>query len=432
MTFLAMTLQFALRRSITYFLIITGIACMPVQQPAHLSFLVILAIALALIGGGCAIWEHEIFEEEFDESYQPATFKILTYNIWHGLHVGPYWVRLDETPGQNEARFNLQIRQLAEEAPDLIFLQEVNPLPQEATRFVEALHQVGLEYTEIHQVDACGLRASQSVALLPDLNNGLVILAKPYLKLKKIEGVKILGTFGMCRSTRGFQLEELRYALVGEITWPGTQFKYLVVNVHKHSGLDSSVEFLSKLKEAHAQEELPDYKAIKKKLKEPATKRKEGLAILNAALHKLRQTGQYDGVVLGGDFNFEPQSREYQKVARLGFNDTHELSHHQGELFTLDPIGNDLIYDGDEPLILDLLKTSIAKDSSTSQQELLKAYQEDMRRPKRIDYIFVDSFFMDTCLNQTLFGRQLGSDHLPASDHYGVLNAYHLAGSPEC
>jgi hypothetical protein len=61
---------------------------MPVQQPAHLSFLVLLAIALALIGGGCATWEHEIFEEEFDESYQPATFKILTYNIWHGLHVG--------------------------------------------------------------------------------------------------------------------------------------------------------------------------------------------------------------------------------------------------------------------------------------------------------------------------------------------------------
>ncbi|MDH4194931.1 MAG: hypothetical protein OEV70_12365 [Nitrospirota bacterium] len=163
------------------------------------------------------------------------------------------------------------------------------------------------------------------------------------------------------------------------------------------------------------------------------SKRKEGLAILDAALQRLRQTGRYVGVVLGGDFNFEPHSREYQKMVRLGFKDTHELSHHEGELFTLDPIGNDLIYDGDEPLILDILKTSIAKDSSTSQQELLEAYQDDMRRPKRIDYIFVNSFFMDVCLRQELFGRQLGGDHLPASDHYGVLNVYHLAhDSPAC
>lgn len=160
---------------------------MPIQKPAHFSVLAILTIGLALIVGGCSTWEHEIFEEEFDESYQPARFKILTYNIWHGLHVGPYWVRLDEKPDQYEARFNLQVRQIAEAAPDLMFLQEVNPLPQQAARFVEALQQMGLEYSEIHQVDACGLRASQAVALMPDLNNGMVILAKPYLKLKKIQ-----------------------------------------------------------------------------------------------------------------------------------------------------------------------------------------------------------------------------------------------------
>ena len=348
------------------------------------SLLLMVALGWAGGAGGCATLESVLFEEEFDASSRPTTFKILTYNIWHGLHVGPYWVRLDETPDQQEARFNLQVRQIAEEAPDLIFLQEVNPLPKQAARLVEALQKFGLEYTEIHQVDACGLRVAQSVALMPDLNNGMVILAKPYLKLKKNTAVKILGTFGMCRSTRGFQLEELRYALIGEINWPGTSTKYLVVNVHKHSGLESSLEFLSKLKEVHAQEELLDYKAIKKKLKEPVAKRKEGLAVLNAALQQLRQNGQYGGVILAGDFNFEPQSREYQKVVRLGFTDTHDLSRHQGELFTLDPIANDLIYDGDEPIIPEVLQTSIAKGSSSSQQELLKGYQEDMRRPKRI------------------------------------------------
>ena len=95
------------------------------QLPGPLSFFLMLILGWVVTVGGCSTWEHEIFQEEFDESYQPATFKVLTYNIWHGLHVGPYWVRLDEKPDQHEARFNLQIRQVTEEAPDLIFLQEV-------------------------------------------------------------------------------------------------------------------------------------------------------------------------------------------------------------------------------------------------------------------------------------------------------------------
>ena len=168
----------------------------------------------------------------------------------------------------------------------------------------------------------------------------------------------------MCQSTRGFQLEELRYALVGEITWPGTQTKCLVVNVHKHSGLDGSIEFLLKLEEMHAQAELVNYEAIKKKFKDPVSKRKEGLAILNAALHQLRQTGQYESVVVGGDINFEPQSREFQKVTRLGLMDTHELSHHQGELFTLDPIANNLIYGGELATLVEEFRQAAERRSA--------------------------------------------------------------------
>jgi hypothetical protein len=97
-----------------------------------------------------------------------------------------------------------------------------------------------------------------------------------------------------------------------------------------------------------------------------------------------------------------------------------------GELYTLDPVGNDLILDGDEPIIPKLLSRAVSKASRTDQAAILAAYQEDMQRPKRIDYIFVDSFLPNAYLRQELFGLDKGPDGLPASDHYGVLNIYSL------
>ena len=132
-----------------------------------------------------------------------------------------------ESPERHKARFLLQIKQLVRENADVIFLQEVNPLPQRALDYVNELSAHGLEYSEVHQVDACGIRVSQKRALISELNNGLVVLAKKALQLRPIEGLKLNGGVGTCKSTWGFQLEELRYALVAEITMPGTQEKYL-------------------------------------------------------------------------------------------------------------------------------------------------------------------------------------------------------------
>ncbi len=359
----------------------------------------------------------------------PAQFKVLTYNTWHGLHVGPYWVRLQESPETRQARFDLQVRQMAEEAPDIILLQEVNPLPRKARDYVRALAELGLEYTEVHQVDGCGLRISKRMALIPDLNNGLAILAKRELRQKRIKGLKILGGFGMCRSGRGFQLHELRYALISEITWPGNTTRYLVATVHKHSGFEASARFLEKLSDSESETKAAAHSQIAKEFKRSVAKRKAGLRILMQALEGLKQKEGYEAVLIGGDFNFVPGSREYEKALRLGLVDTHEVAHRAGELYTHDPVRNDLILDGDEPIVPNVVRTAIAKESPEDQLAIVAAYQEDMQLPKRIDYIFVDSFLPEACLRQVLFGLDKGSDGLPASDHYGVLNTWSLTSS---
>jgi len=143
------------------------------------------------------------------------TFTVLSYNALHGLEVGRFWVRPGESSEQRAARFLLRIRQLAEVQPDLILLQEVNPLPDMAEDYIRALGDMGLQYAEIHQVDACGLRLAPGLAILPGLNNGLVILAKAPLNIRKIEGLKLSGP-GSCNDKWGIQFGELRYALIAE------------------------------------------------------------------------------------------------------------------------------------------------------------------------------------------------------------------------
>ena len=236
----------------------------------------------------------------------PETFKVLTYNVWHGLHVGPFWVELTESPEIQKARFLLQVNQMAKAAPDIILLQEVNLLPTRADKYVKALRKFGLEYSEIHQVDACGLRLSKNIAIISDLNNGMVTLVKKKYRLNRIKSLKTLGSFGMCRSTWGFQLQELRYALISEITWPGSGTKYLVANVHKHSSFDNSIKFLEQVKELTGEEQSKLYSQISKPFKNSQRKRKRGLRRLMEELKRLQKNGGYAGILVGGDFNFDP------------------------------------------------------------------------------------------------------------------------------
>lgn len=92
----------------------------------------------------------------------PPTFKVLIYNTLRGLEVSKLWVRQVETDEQHRTLFTLHIKQLAEAQPDVILLQEVNPLPAMAEDYVQALKQQGLDYAEVHQVDVCDLRLARA------------------------------------------------------------------------------------------------------------------------------------------------------------------------------------------------------------------------------------------------------------------------------
>lgn len=354
----------------------------------------------------------------------PDSFKVVTWNAWHGLDTGEFWVTLTESPEENQARLQHQVKQLAGERPDVIFLQEVNPLPDRALAYVAGLKEHGLAYRQVHQVDACGIRRSGGPGLIPGLNNGLVILAKEELELQKLDGLKLSGDVGRCESRSGYQLEELRYGLIAEVTIPGTSIKYLMVSVHLHSGFEAGSKFLSQVATLHDQGRFARYPWLQWTIDQSRLRRIGELDALMRDLYRRTREGRYAGIVIGGDFNFESDFPEYEEAVMLQLQDTYVSATGAGDLYTADPMRNARIDPRESLTTPKDLDREITSEATEIQEAIRATYRTEMTRPRRIDYLFVNAFFPDHCLSQDLFGTDTNAAGLPASDHYGILNLY--------
>ena len=368
-------------------------------------------------------------------SPDPATkplqqFSVLTYNTLHGLEVGSFSVKLGESKEERAKRYALQFEQLAQVAPDVMLLQEVNPLPEMAEAYVEGLSALGLAYTEVHQVDACGIRLTPRAALFSDLNNGLAVLAKAPLIVSKVAGIKLSGGIGLCRDGIGFQFGELRYALIAEVTNPGTRQTLLAVSLHLHSGIERDHHFMNLIAEAEQQDRIrrEDYQEILTALAEGQRRRIKELRTLVQELEKLRAATSYAGVIIGGDFNFEPGSPEYQELTAIGLNDSYIFAEPDRQLRSYNPQKNPIA--SQEPFAPPPeLTRAIRRLPEDVQQKILDAYREGISEARRIDFLFSMPGTLsrkDYCLRQELFGKPHVVSLRAGSDHYGVLNTYVL------
>ena len=110
-------------------------------------------------------------------------------------------------------------------------------------------------------------------------------------------------------------------------------------------------------------------------------------------LRKLERQGDYAGILLGGDFNFEPEDPEYEDATgRLGLVDTSSMAASNGELFTYDPRKNPINVEEMDPNIPSSLNKALSQESQKNREAILEAYEKEMIRPRQIDHIFVQSF----------------------------------------
>jgi endonuclease/exonuclease/phosphatase family metal-dependent hydrolase len=285
----------------------------------------------------------------------------------------------------------------------------------------------------VHQVDACGIRLRGDAALIPGLNNGLVILARHPLQLRKLSGLKLSGDLGRCDSASGLQLEELRYALIADITLPETGQHYLVASTHLHSGIEAGSAFLATIERAHLAGHLPRYPEFKWEVELDRLRRIGELDTLARVLRTFRREAAYAGFAVGGDFNFEADFPEYEEAVLLRLQDAHRLAQRDQELYTADPQRNGLIQTGQDtalPASLQAIFKSLPPALAAQAQEV---YRAETARPRRIDYVWVESFLTGYCLRQELFGTETNTEGFPASDHYGVLTTFSRAdgGCPD-
>jgi endonuclease/exonuclease/phosphatase family metal-dependent hydrolase len=341
--------------------------------------------------------------------------RVLTYNVWHGLRSGESNKRFPgEESKDKESRVAAQIREIEKLSPDLIFLQEVNPNQPEARKYAQALG-----YDEIHKVTSCGLHLGGLYKIPRNMNEGIAILARPGLGLKRV-GKKRLSGNARCTATYGFQTKESRYALFGEITVQGRSL--LVATTHLSappfvlSDFEENLEGLvaeGALKESQRDEILAQLE----------TKRQRNLAEtekLLAQIEKRRVERQNPGrtrsVVFGGDFNTAPGTPAIEAITAAGFRSATEGA----ELPTWNPVKNETNYS---------IGTKRAEPLPTfdlSQIEELLAVRTSTAR--QIDHLFVSEDLAvesaEMVLDQEVEERFL-------SDHFALLAVLRFEASFE-
>lgn len=362
-------------------------------------------------------------------------FKVLTFNTLHGFEPSGLTVKASESKEVHKARLNLQFQQLSLIQPEVMLLQEVNPLPEMAETYVSAMKGFGLEYAEVHQVDACGVRLAPGLAVVPGLNNGLAVLVKAPLRLRKVKGIKLSGGLGGCRDFMGLQTGELRYALIAEIENPDTGRRWLAVSLHLHSGIERNAFFIRKINEAidQGRARREDFEDIVSAIERDQERRLNEIRLLVKEIQRLQDDGIYGGAIVGGDFNFEPDDPEYQELERAGLKDTYTIAHSESEVYSLDPEHNVIAGQGVREVPSALLE-AMKRLPQSQQEKILEGYQKGISQARRVDFLFVMTKPSDPlkgCLRQELFGRPETISTRPGSDHYGVLDTY-IADASQC
>jgi endonuclease/exonuclease/phosphatase family metal-dependent hydrolase len=269
-----------------------------------------LLLALPMAGTGAVA--------EAADAETGDTLRVMTYNVWHGLRSGESNKRFPgEEPEDKVSRVAAQIREIQQLEPDLIFFQEVNPNQPEARKYAQALG-----YDEIHKVTSCGLHLGGLYKIPRNMNEGVAILARPELGLKRV-GKKRLSGNATCTATYGFQTKESRYALFGEITVDGRNL--LVATTHLSAPPFVLSDFEENLEDLVAEGTL-DKAQRDEILAQLERKRQRNLAEAEGLLAQLEKRrvdrgnpSQVRSVIFGGDLNTAPGTPAIEAITAAGF-----------------------------------------------------------------------------------------------------------------
>ena len=332
-------------------------------------------------------------ETKTSESFNPPReIRILTINVWSGLNYKGFF-KMGEHEHHPEKRYELLVSEIRKLSPDIIAIQEANPLPHYAERLAK-----DLDYEVIYSVILGGIRFG-SFGIPTNMREGQAILVKkPWtvqaLAKKRLEG-KGIATNWFC-----LQLQETTQTLLGRAVVNDKPL--YIYNLHLRSGPFHGSALNASLKRLIR--ELPTEKV--EKAKKAAEKDMERRRLEIANLIKFVEKTLPPGMpaIILGDFNTTVESGELEPLLASGkWIDSFRFKNPHEEGVTWDPQHNP-----------NYRPAETIKDP----YDTLHAYHGS--HSYRIDFILVNENIPH---HHILESRVVFTpmDGLSASDHYGVL-----------
>jgi len=332
-------------------------------------------------------------EIKTSESSNPSReIGILTINVWSGLTYKGFF-KMGEYEHQPEKRFAQLLSEIRKVAPDIIAIQEANPLPDYAKRLAKDVdHQV------IYSVALGGIRFG-SFGIPTNMREGQAILVKKPWTITKL-GRKRLSGDGIATDWFSFHLHEVTQTQLGRAVINAKPL--YIYNVHLHEGpfKGPALEtILKRLAQEMTKEKLEE---AKKGLEKDRERRRVEIANLIKFVEKTLPSDM--PAIILGDFNTTVESGELDPLFAGGkWADSFKAKNLLEEGVTWDPQHNP-----------NYRPAETTKDPYST----LRAYHGS--HPYRIDFILVnENIPRDHILQNKVVFTPV--DRLSPSDHYGVL-----------
>jgi endonuclease/exonuclease/phosphatase family metal-dependent hydrolase len=159
-------------------------------------------------------------------------------------------------------------------------------------------------------VTSCGIHLPP-IKIPTNVNDGLAILARPGLDLRRVHTKRLSGD-AACTATFGFQTKESRYALLGEVNVEGSPV--LLATTHLSSppyvppGFEEELERLAADGVLTEEQQGEIVNKLERKRERNLDETRNLLREIEKHRKKLSKEGHPVPVILGGDFNTEPDT----------------------------------------------------------------------------------------------------------------------------
>ncbi len=338
-----------------------------------------------------------------------AKLRVVTINVWSGLdYHGTFNFGEYESDAQRERRFDILVNRLRRLDPDVVFVQEANPVGRYASRLAESL-----DFDEIHQVCNAGIKVV-GLGIPSNFEEGIVVLARKSLHLREYDVRKLSGGFGLFGDFMSVNFDEAEFALVGEITVHGVAV--FLINVHLSAFPPNDSAFyrnaLNRL--ASGETDGEELSMVEEYIAYGSVRRMKETSNLLDCLSDLPVDAPK---ILGGDFNSVPGSHVISLLHRSGMFRDASLSSPDGSLPTWDPRKNTNIS-------YSTRFTDAGGDSLDLYGKISAIYDA---KPRRIDYLFYSRQFGDGSVQSYFATMDSSYEGTFASDHFAVAADVSLA-----